>query len=266
MPTLITRHSHPKIKQVRALRQRKARDQTGLFLVEGRFHIGEALAAGAAVEYLCYAPDLLDGDFARQLIERAAAAGIPCYATTTDILTSLAEKDNPQGVLAVVRQPRVTLADLHPPAFSWGVAVVAPQDPGNVGAMLRTIDAVGADGLILLNHSVDPYHPTAVRASLGSLFWRPIVTASFEDWAPWVKRHAYHVYGTSAHADVDYRDVTAYERPLIVLMGSEREGLSPEQLAVCEQVVRLPMHGHVTSLNLAVATGVMLYAVLDKLR
>jgi TrmH family RNA methyltransferase len=266
MPSPITSHSNPRIKQARALRQRKQRDAAGLFLVEGLFHIGEALAARAAIEYLCYAPDLLDGAFARQLIDRAVAEGLACYETTADILASIAEKENPQGVIAVARQQRVKLDDLTPQNFPWGVAIVAPQDPGNVGTILRTIDAVGASGLILLDSGVDPYHPTAVRASLGSIFWYPIVSASFTEWSQWAQRQGYHIYGTSAKASVDYKAVEAYERPLIVLLGSEREGLSREQAAVCDQLVRLPMRGHASSLNLAVAAGVVLYAVLDRLK
>ena len=263
--TFIISHSNPKVKQARALRQRKQRDATGLFLVEGLFHIGEAMAARAAIDSLFYAPDLIESDFARQLIDRAAAEGITCYETTAEILASLAEKENPQGVIAVVAQQRVKLADLTPQNFPWGVAIVCPQDPGNVGTILRTIDAVGASGLILLDSGVDPYHPTAVRASLGSIFWYPIVCASFSEWSQWAQRQGYHVYGTSAGGSVDYREVEAYERPLIALLGSEREGLSREQAAVCQQLVRLPMHGHVSSLNLAVAAGVLLYAVLEKL-
>jgi TrmH family RNA methyltransferase len=266
MPALITSHSNPKIKQARALRQRKQRDAAGLFLVEGLFHIGEALAAHAAIDSLFYAPDLLDNDFARQLIDRAATEGIARYETTTGILASLAEKDNPQGVIAVVQQQRVKLADLAPQNFPWGVAIVTPQDPGNVGTIIRTIDAVGASGLILLDSGVDPYHPTAVRASLGSIFWHPIVSASFAEWSHWAQGQGYHLYGTSARGNVDYKIVEVYKRPLIVLLGSEREGLSREQAAICDQLVRLPMRGHVSSLNLAVAAGVMLYAVLDRLK
>jgi RNA methyltransferase, TrmH family len=264
--TLMTSHSNPKVKQARALRQRKQRDATGLFLVEGLFHIGEALDAHAAIDSIVYAPDLIDSDFARQLIDRAVAADVTCYETTAEILASLAEKENPQGVIAVVQQQRVTLADLTPQNFPWGVAIVSPQDPGNVGAILRTIDAVGAGGLILLDSSVDPYHPTAVRASLGSIFWYPIVSTSFAEWSQWAKQQGYRIYGTSAKGSVDYKEVEVYEQPLIILLGSEREGLSPEQAAVCDQLVRLPMRGHASSLNLAVAAGVVLYAVLERLR
>jgi RNA methyltransferase, TrmH family len=264
--TLITSHSNPKIKQARVLRQRKQRDETGLFLVEGLFHIGEALTAHVAIDSLFYAPDLMDSDFARQLIDRAAADGTACYETTAEIFASLAAKENPQGVIAVVQQRRTLLADLTPQNFPWGVAIVSPQDPGNVGTILRTIDAVGASGLILLDSSVDPHHPTAVRASLGSIFWYPIVSTSFVEWSHWARQRGYHIYGTSAKGSVDYQAVEVYERPLIVLLGSEREGLSPEQAAVCDRLVRLPMRGHVSSLNLAVAAGVVLYAVLERLR
>jgi len=264
--TLITSHSNPNVKQARALRQRKQRAASGLFIVEGLFHIGEAMAAHAAVDSIFYAPDLIEGEFAHQLIDRAAAEGITCYETTAEVFASLAEKENPQGVIAVVQQRRVKLADLRPQNFPWGVAIVSPQDPGNVGTILRTIDAVGASGLILLDSSVDPYHPTAVRASLGSIFWHPIVSVSFGEWSQWAKQQGYYIYGTSSKGSVDYRAVTAFEQPLFVLLGSEREGLAREQAAVCDRLVRLPMHGHVSSLNLAVAAGVVLYTVLEKLK
>ena len=108
----------------------------------------------------------------------------------------------------------------------------------------------------------DPYHPSAVRASMGALFWYPLVSASFSRFASWASEHSYHIYGTSAHASLDYRQVQSYPRPRILLMGSEREGLSPAQTAICEQAIRLPMRGRATSLNLGVATGVFLYAML----
>src|SRR5205807_1781771 len=136
----------------------------------------------------------------------------------------LSERENPTGLLAVVRQQRRALADLNPTNLAWAVAAVSPQDPGNVGTIVRTIDAVGASGLILLDSGVDPYHPTAVRASLGSLFRVPIATAAFSEFAAWARPHAYHVYGTSAHGTTDYLDVPGYSLPAILLLGSEREG------------------------------------------
>lgn len=265
----ITSPANPRIKQVRALARRKEREATGLCVAEGIFHVGEALAAAregrAAVEYLLYAPDRLISDFGRDLVAQAAAAGIPVYETEAGVLAGVAEKDNPQGLLAVVRPRRRGLDELDAAAFPWLAAVVAPQDPGNVGAILRTVDAVGASGLLLLDGGVDAYHPAAVRASMGTVFHLPPVEARFEAFDAWARAQGYRIVGTSAHGRTDYRASPHYAPPLILLLGSEREGLSPAQTAVCDTVARLPMRGRATSLNLAVAAGVMLYAIHDAL-
>lgn len=261
----ITSRSNPKIKSARALRQRKYRDSSASFLVEGIHHVGAAIEADATIESILYAPELLKGKFALEIIEQASDHGIPCYSTSPEVFDSLAGKDNPQGVLAVVHQPQETLADLNPESFSWGVACVSPQDPGNVGTILRTIDAVGASGIILIDGGVDAYHPTAVRASMGAIFRHPVVSASFPEFSQWGRLHVYHVYGTSAQGKLDYLQVPGYEHPAILLMGSEQQGLTPEQAQICQEVVRLPMRGKATSLNLAVAAGVMLYAMWEKI-
>lgn len=267
-PPRITSPGNPRIKQARALTRRKERDATGLCLAEGIFHAGEALAAAdagrAAVEYLLYAPDLLISDFGRGLVARAAAAGIPVYETAADVLAGVAEKDNPQGLLAVVRPRRYRLTELDAAAFPWAVALVAPQDPGNVGAVLRTIDAVGASGLLLLDGGVDALHPAAVRASMGAVFHRPVVSASFADFLSWARAGGYRTIATSARGRGDYR-TAGFAPPLVLLLGSEREGLSAEQIAASDDLLRLPMRGRITSLNLAVAAGVLLYAIHDSL-
>jgi TrmH family RNA methyltransferase len=269
--TTLTSRNNPKIKQIRQLLgQRKERDATGLFVVEGIRHVGEAIAAQTSVDYICYAPDLLTSDFAHQLIQEQSQLGIPCFAVDGDMFASLAGKDNPQGIIAVVRQPHLKLDTFSQKNFPWGVALVAPQDPGNIGTILRTVDAVGASGLILLDdpankqYCTDPYHPSSVRASMGSLFWYPLISATASEFFQWVKTSGYKIYGTSAHATQDYRQVEHFERPFILLMGSEREGLTPPQSAACDVILKIPMHGRVTSLNLAIATGVMLYFISDK--
>lgn len=260
MTQFLTNPRNPDIKQARQLHQRKTRDETGLFMVEGIRHVGEAVAAGAAVQYFCYAPDLLKSEFAHDLLEKQRQAGARVYALAPDAFRSIADKDNPQGILAVVRRPTLQLVNLQPTTHPWLVALVAPQDPGNIGTIIRTMDAVGANGLILLDGGADPGHPNAVRASLGALFWMPVVSASFAEFAAWAAAHHYQLIGTSEKGTVDY-DHAHYGRPCILLMGSERDGLTPEQEAACALMVRLPMVGRVTSLNLAVATGVMLYAM-----
>jgi len=260
---LISSRSNPKLKLVRALRQRKVRQETSLFLVEGIRHVGEAIEAGASLEAIYYSPELLNSDFACQLIDSQSKAGVACYATTAEVFDSLADKENPQGILAVARRPESHLTDLNPANFPWGVALVSPQDPGNLGAILRTIDAVGASGVLLLESNVDVSHPSVVRASMGALFWRPVVSTSFAEFIGWARQYSYHLYGTSAHAALDFRQVQVYRSPRILLLGSEREGLTGEQKAACECLVSLPMLGHATSLNLAVAAGVMLYTMLE---
>ena len=262
--TLISSRNNPKIKLARLLRQRKARQESGLFVVEGIRPVGEAVQAGATIDTIFYAPDILTSEFARDLVQAQAQAGVPCLPTTPEVFEAIADKENPQGLLALVHQQERSLADLSPQNFPWGVALVAPQDPGNLGTILRTMDAVGSSGLLLLDSSVDIYHPNAVRASMGAMFWLPIVAVSFADFSAWSRGHGYHIYGSSAHAQLDYRDVPAYAWPRILLLGSEREGLTEEQMEICDMTIRLPMHGRATSLNLSVAAGVMLYAMLER--
>jgi TrmH family RNA methyltransferase len=260
----ITSRSNPKIKQVRALRQRKIRQEARLFLAEGIRHVGEAVEAGAFIEAIYYAPELLRSEYAQELVGSQAAAGVACYAVSIEVFEGIAEKENPQGILAVVRQPQPRLDDLNPQNFPWGVALITPQDPGNLGAILRTIDAVGASGLILIDSSVDLYHPSAVRASMGTIFWYPAVQASFDEFRAWALRNAYHVYGSSARTKRDYLAAGLYHSPRILLLGSEREGLSDAQRQACEVIVGLPMRGRASSLNLSVAAGVLLYAMLSQ--
>ncbi len=260
--SLITSSSNPRVKEVRALAQRKQREATGLCVAEGVFHTGEALAAGD-VAYLLYAPELLVSPFGRELVAKAEAGGTPAHAVTAEVMASVAGKDNPQGLLAVVRQRRHQLGDLSPATHPWLTALVAPQDPGNVGTVLRTIDAVGASGLLLLDGGVDPYHPTAIRAAMGAIFHLPVVQTGWAEFVAWARTNGYRLYGTSARGRMDYRAGGLYAMPLVLLMGSEREGLTAEQTAACDELLALPMHGRASSLNLAVATGVFLYAILD---
>lgn len=265
---LISSRNNAKIKQVRSLKERKARQASGLAVVEGIFPVGEAVAAAqerrVEVDSIYYAPQLLTSVFASGVVTSQAAQGVPCYATTEEVFASMADKDNPQGILAVVRPANHTLEELNPNIAAWCVALVSPQDPGNVGTVLRTLDAVGASCLLLLESSLDAYQPGVVRASMGLVFWKPVVSASFSEFLSWARGHAYHLYGTSARGQDDYRKVE-YRKPCVLLMGSEREGLTSDQRLACDTLISLPMRGRATSLNLAVAAGVMLYAMQAKL-
>lgn len=267
MTETITSLANPLIKQARALRQKKARDESGLFLVEGLAHVGNAIEAGWDLEAVLYAPEHLRGDFGPGLIARAQQSGVRCQPVSGAAFESFAEKDNPQGIAALVRQRRAGLVDLLPAApgrpLTLFAALVAPQDPGNIGATLRTLDAVGGAGLLLLDGGADPFQPACVRASMGALFHIPFAQVSFTEFMGWARQNSLCLVGTSARAEMDYRQFAPDARPTALLLGSEQKGLSAEQLQACEQRVSLPMRGRVSSLNLAVAAGVLLYALSD---
>jgi len=256
---LLTSLSNPLVKGVRALKGHKGRTESGTFLVEGLHHIGSAIEAGWEVDVLLYAPDLLTGDYAASLLDDAQRLRLNLQPVSAKVMGSLAEKDNPQGILAVVNQRGLGFSDLG--EVRSGVALVSPQDPGNVGTILRTLDAVGGEALFLLEGGVELYHPTCVRASMGTLFWKPVVQASFDEFVSWGKKGKYRLIGTSAHAQKDYREVVPVDPPWMLVLGSEQKGLFPQQIAACDLTVSLPMHGKVSSLNLAVAAGILLYAL-----
>ncbi len=267
---LITSLSNPLIKQARALRQKKARLESGLFLVEGIQPVGAALEAGWDVESVLYASGVLTSAFAHDMLTRLAfpkkhrddvsgaerRRNVTPQLVTAQVMESLADKDHPQGILALVRQKKTQLTDLAP--VTRALALVAPQDPGNVGTILRSMDAVDADAMFLLDGGVDLYHPTVVRSSMGALFWKPVVQTSFHDFVQWARSGRYQLIGTSAHGDVDYRTLVP-QIPWVLVLGNEQKGLTPEQVRACDMTVSLPMKGRVSSLNLSVAAGVLMY-------
>lgn len=250
---LITSLSNPLVKQVRALRQKKARRESGLFLVEGIHHVGEAVEAGWELESVLYAPDLLTSNFAHDLITRLDFTPQP---VTPQVMDSLSDKENPQGILAIARQKQAHLSELK--QVRRGVALVSPQDPGNVGTILRTMDAVGTDILFLLDGGVELYHPSVVRSSMGTLFWKPVIQTSFGQFVQWAHGRKCQLVGTSAHGDVEYHTLVP-QTPWVLVLGSEQKGLSREQMDACDVTVSLPMQGRASSLNLSVAAGVLLY-------
>ncbi len=259
---LITSRQNPLVRRARALRQARERRKQGLFLVEGIFHVGEALAAGWQVETLFYAPALLRSAFAKRLIDDFAARGGMVRALDAGVFATLTEREHPQGIAAVVRQRLADWQSLPRQAPQRAVALVQPQDPGNVGTILRTLDAVGGEALFLLDGGVDLFHPTLVRASMGALFWLRVYTATTADFFRAASQMKAWVVGTSAHATTSWRTLTLpLQQPVWLLLGSEQKGLSAQQLAACSAQVALPMRGRVTSLNLAVAAGVLAYGL-----
>ena len=260
----ISSRSNPAIKSIRALRERKERERTQLFFVEGIRLVAEAvqLSPTVAIDTIIVAPDLLKSDFARDIVREAQNHGTPCIEVTPDVFASLSQKEGPQGLAAVIKQRWTTLSTLGPlpTPHALYLALESPQDPGNIGTILRTADAVGVDGVILLGQPADPYDPDAVRASMGAIFTQQLISATFTELHAWRQSQALSLLGTSDKAHTDYRAAN-YCQSLIMLMGSERQGITAEQNNACDQLIAIPMQGRSDSLNLAVATGVLLYEI-----
>jgi RNA methyltransferase, TrmH family len=211
------------------------------------------------------APELLTSEVGLNLVREQQQRGVETFEVSADVFQSIAMKDAPVGIGAVLRQQWLPLAQVSVLAGDLWVALDEVADPGNLGTILRTIDAVGGKGIILLDRSTDPYDPTAIRASMGALFSQKLVKASFEEFAIWKRTQQVALVGTSGGAAQDYQ-LVHYPAGLVVLMGSEREGLDEDHMRLCDQMVRIPMAGRSDSLNLAVATGVVIYEIFNQQR
>lgn len=266
----ITSAANERVKFLRKLHERKTRQESGLFLIEGLRIVAEANEMGAQFEQLITAPDLLKSEFGKQLLSALGSSGIPVLEVSSEVFQRISVKEGPQGIAAVVRQRWQRLEDVRLATGSanasgtW-VALDSVADPGNLGTILRTHDAVGGQGVMLLDQSTDPYDPSAVRASMGAVFSQALVQASLPAFAEWKREKNIFLVGTSDKAAQDYHGYP-YPASLVVLMGSERHGLQPEHLELCDAVVRIPMNGKSDSLNLAVATGIVLYEILNQRR
>jgi RNA methyltransferase, TrmH family len=259
---IISSTSNSQVKIIRKLRDRKARQESGLFYIEGLRIVGEAFEQGAKIQTLIAGHNMLTSTFGIQLVTKAIRQGIPILEVTKEVFESIALKEGPQGIAAVVEQNWTPLEDVSMQEKSLWVALDSPQDPGNVGTILRTLDSVGGEGLILVDLATDPYDPTSVRASMGSIFNLKIVKCDFEDFADWKEKNGVSLIGTSGAAENDYH-YTTYPSSLVLLMGSERVGLLDHHFALCDQLVRIPMVGKSDSLNLAVSTAITLYEIFN---
>lgn len=263
MPREITAYSNPLIKRVRALREKRHRREEGLFLAEGLRILTEARESGRLPEYLFFARDSAGHPLVRALIADVETAGGEAIETVPDILSKLSGKDNPQAVVGVFAEFATSLETLDRHSAAIWLVAERLRDPGNLGTILRTGDAVGAGGLILIGECVDPFSVEAVRASMGALFTVPIVQAGWAEFLPWLRAGPGQLVGLSLDTDQDYRGAT-YHAPTFLLTGNEAQGMPAEYAAECDLLVKIPMLGKADSLNAAVATAVMAYEVLAR--
>ena len=265
MPRQITAFSNPLVKQVRDLRDKRHRREQGRFLAEGLRILTEAREAGRLPALLFHAAASAGHPLVRTLVTDVEAAGGEAIETTPDILAKLSGKDNPQAVVGVFDAWETPLDALDRTAAGLWLVAERLRDPGNLGTMLRTGDAVGAGALILVGECVDPFSVEAVRASMGALFTVPVVRTEWPDFLAWLRTGPGQLVGLSLDAAQGYRDAR-YPAPTFLLTGNEAQGMPADYAAACDLLVKIPMLGKADSLNAAVATAVMAYEVLAQQR
>ena len=255
----ITSLANPLVKTVRSLHLRKDREQTGLFLAEGLKIAAEAVDCGYTPKIIMFGPDARNHPVLRRIAQAAADSGGEAVEVDRAILEKVSRRDNPQTVVAVFEQQLTPLASLQPNAARCWVALQAVRDPGNLGSIIRTADAAGCGGVILVGDCCDPFSVEAVSATMASIFAVSIFKAEAAAFLAWRQAWPGSVVGTLLSATLDYRSAD-YLAPSLILMGNEQAGLPPELAQACDVAVKIPMRGRADSLNLSVATGIMIYA------
>ncbi len=254
----ITSLTNQTVKDIRALHMRKEREATGKFLAEGLKIIIDALDQGIAPQILVYGKGA-DHPLLKRAIDETLKAKGEVLEVTHEILEKISRKDNPQMVVAIFTRRLNTLADIDPQSHEVWVALEEVRDPGNLGTIIRTADAAAIGGVILIGDCVDPFSVETVRATMGSIFALPIVKCTRESFLADLPRWTGSIVGTHLAASHNHR-TAPYRRPTLVLMGTEQSGLTPEIAGACDTLVKIPMRGRADSLNLSVATGIMIYA------
>ena len=256
----VTAFSNSTVKLLRSLRDKKARREHGLFLAEGLRILTEARDSKCLPEIIAFSPEGARHPLAAEIIAATEAAGGDAIETSADILSKMSGKDNPQMVLGAYRQPDTAIARIDRTKSPLWIVAQALRDPGNIGTILRTGDAVGAGGLILVDDSADPFSVEAVRASMGAIFTQQVATARWPEFLSWLRSGEGQLVGTSLKATNDYLEAE-YRQPCFVLIGNEQQGLPADYEAECDLLVKIPMAGRADSLNAAIAAAVMAFAV-----
>lgn len=260
----ITGYSNPTVKALRALRDKKHRKVAGRFLAEGLRLLTDARQSGHMPEMLVMAEGRDPHPLLAELEAEVLASGGEVIETSADILSKITGKDNPQAVCGVFSEFDTSLATLDRGRAKIWLVAQALRDPGNLGTMLRTGDAVGAGGLILIDDCADPFSAEAVRASMGAIFTQQVAQARWEEFLTWLRGGTGQLVAASLRDAVPYRGAP-YAAPCFIMVGNESRGLPEEYELACDLRVTMPMKGRADSLNAAVAGAVLAYEVLEAL-
>ena len=255
----ITSLSNPIIKDIKSLTQKKNRDASNKFIAEGLKLVIDAIDRGWEIEILIYSKAAVQKEIVQKTAAKVVANSGLVLEVTEKVLTSITRRDNPQMVVGVFKQKFTELDKIKPEIGDTYIALDRVRDPGNLGTIIRTADAAGIKGVILVGATTDAFSIETVRATMGSVFAMPISKCDVEDFLKWQSTHDVSVIGSHLKGSVDYRTIDYTSKPTILLMGNEQAGLPDELALKCDQLARIPQVGDVDSLNLAIATALMSY-------
>jgi TrmH family RNA methyltransferase len=255
----VTSLSNPIIKDIKNLTQKKGREESGTFMAEGLKLVIDALELGWTIRTLVYAKAAKGKPLVEQAAVKTVASGGLVLEVSEKVISSITRRDNPQMVVGIFDQKWKPLRDIRPAAGETYVALDRVRDPGNLGTIIRTADAAGASGVILVGDCTDPFSLETVRATMGSVFAMPVARASVDEFLSWRKTAGVSVVATHLAGSVDYRTIDYKKKPVVLLMGNEQSGLPPELASQADQLARIPQQGRADSLNLAIASAVMLF-------
>ncbi|MDA0577068.1 MAG: RNA methyltransferase [Verrucomicrobia bacterium] len=258
MATRITSLTNPRVKDAVKLRQRSHRDALGLLLIEGYREIKRALDNQFFPVELYFAPELFQGENEPALIARCEAQGVQLFECAAGVFQKMSYRDRPDGLLAVAKQPRPTLATLDVPANALLIVAESIEKPGNLGTILRSADAAGVHAVLVCDRCTDIYNPNVVRASIGTLFSVPVVEAPTDETLQWLHTRGIQLVAAMPAAEALYTDMDL-TRPTAIIVGTEQYGLSEAWQQAADVRVRIPMLGQADSLNVASAATILLY-------
>lgn len=255
----ITSLSNPIIKDIKSLTQKKNRDASNKFIAEGLKLVIDAIDSGWEIEILIYAKAAAQKEIVQKTAAKVVANSGLVLEVTEKVLTSITRRDNPQMVVGVFKQRFSDLDKLKPESGDTFIALDRVRDPGNLGTIIRTADAAGIKGVILVGATTDAFSIETVRATMGSIFALPILKCDVDTFLSWQNAHDISVIGSHLKGSVDYRTIDYKSKPTVLLMGNEQAGLPDELASKCDQLARIPQVGDADSLNLAIATALMIY-------
>lgn len=257
---LVSNPRDPRFLTLRSLQTYQSRSRTELYIIEGVRHLARAVEHSAPIDSVFLDPSVLSNPFGQKLARRLRQQGVPGIRLSRELYRDLTLATEPQGLGAVLRQKWFSLEHLPATRNSLWLAVESIESPGNLGTIIRTAEAAGVTGVLILSPNCDPYDPATVRATMGSLFSQKLVRCSVIEFNRWTKSNRVSVVASSPTGLMDYKAL-AYRFPAALIVGSERHGLSDQLLEAADFVVRIPMRGGCDSLNAAVAAGVLLFEI-----